>query len=91
MTHDAAVVSLDLAMVYLKQGRVPELKVLASEMATIFNGLGVQRELIAALAFFNKAKEIEQSATVGLLQDLIEALDATRQQSGLQPQLNMSS
>lgn len=91
MAHDVAVVSLDLAMVYLKQGRTVELKKLAGEMVAIFGGLGVRRELFAALAFFKKAKEIEQTATVGILQELIEALEQARQRGASRPQLSMSN
>jgi len=91
IAYDAALVSLDLAMVYLKQARIVELKELAGEMVTIFSGLGVQRELFAAMAFFNKAKEIEQSATMGLLQELIEILDKARQRVAYQPQPGVSN
>ena len=91
MAHDVAVVSLDLAMVYLKQGRTAELKKLAGEMVTIFSGLGVRRELFAALAFFNKAKEIEQTTTMSLLQELIEVLEKARQRGAVRPQLSISN
>ncbi len=91
MAHDVAVVSLDLAMVYLKQARTAELKELAGEMVTIFSGLGVRRELFAALAFFRKAKEIEQTATVGILQELIEVLEQARQRGAVRPQLSLSN
>ena len=91
MAYDAALVSLDLAMVFLKQARVAELKTLAAEMITIFRALGIGREVLAALAFFNKALEFEQTATVGLLQELIEALEKTRQRDECRPQLGVSS
>lgn len=85
MPFDVALVSLDLAMVYLKQGRFIELKELAEEMVTIFRGLGVRRELLAAMAFFEKAREIEQSAAIGLLQELVEVLEKSRQRASHHP------
>ena len=91
MAYDAALVSLDLAMVYLKRARIAELKVLAAEMVTIFRALGIPREVLAALAFFNKALEIEQTATVGLLQELLETLEKTRQREECRPQLGVSN
>jgi len=91
IAYDAALVSLDLAMVYLKQARIVELKELAGEMVTIFSGLGVRRELLAAMAFFNKAKVIEQSASMGLLQELIEILEKARQRVAYQPQPGVSN
>jgi len=91
MPHDVALVSLDLAMVYLKQARIAELKELAAEMVTISTGLGIRRELIAALAFFNKAKEIEQAATMSFLQELIEVAEKARQRGALRSPLSMSN
>ncbi len=91
MAYDAALVSLDLAMVFLKQARIAELKVLAAEMVTIFRALGIPREVLAALAFFNRALEIEQTATVGLLQELLETLEKTRQREECRPQLGVSN
>lgn len=88
---DAAIVSLGLAMVYLKQGRIGELKELAAEMVTIFKGLGVQRELFAAMAFFKKAVVIEQSAAVGLLQELVEVIEKSRRRSQEQASLGLPS
>ena len=72
MLYDVALVSLDLAMVYLKQARVGEVKNLASEMVTVFQALGVKREVLAAMTFFNKALEIEHSAALQVLQECLE-------------------
>ena len=91
MSHDVAVVSLDLAMVYLKQARTSELKSLAGEMITIFSGLGIRREIFAALTFFNKAQEIETTATVSLLQELADVVEKARQPGSLRPRLSTSN
>lgn len=91
MAYDAALVSLDLAMVYMNQARIAELKSLAVEMVTIFRALGIPREVLAALTFFNKALEVEQTATVGLLQELQEILERTRQREDCRPRLGVSN
>jgi len=91
MAYDAALVSLDLALVYLKQARTTELKNLASEMVTIFKALGIRREILAATAFFNRAQQIEQTATMGLMQDLIDALEKVRQSEDFRPHLSVSN
>ena len=80
MAHDAALVSLDLALVYLRQGRVADLKALAAEMLTIFRSLRVHQETLAALAFCRKSLEVEQM-TVGLLRELASCLETARERA----------
>jgi len=80
MAHDVAVVSLDLALVYLRQGRVAELKALAAEMLTIFKSLNIHQETLAALAFCRKALEVEQM-TVGLVSELASRLGRARERA----------
>jgi tetratricopeptide (TPR) repeat protein len=81
IAYDVALVSLDLASVYVKQGRVGELKKLAGETLTLFQALDTRREAIAAMIFFQKAVQIEQ-ATIGLFHDLRELLDRARREAG---------
>jgi hypothetical protein len=45
----AALASLDLAVLYLKEGRAGEVKELAREMAEVFRAQGIAREAFAAL------------------------------------------
>ena len=45
---DVALASMDLAVVYLRQGRTDEIKRLAVEMLTIFRSLHIHREAIAS-------------------------------------------
>lgn len=53
---DSALVTLDLAALYLKDGRTREVRALAEEMVWIFRSQGVHREALAALQlFFNAA------------------------------------
>jgi tetratricopeptide (TPR) repeat protein len=91
IAYDAALVSLDLAMVYLQQARTIELKTLAGEMVTIFQSLGIHRETFAALAFFRKALDIEQTATLGLLRELTETLERARRPEDFRPHLSVMS
>ena len=80
MAHDVALVSLDLAHVYLRQDRIAELKSLAAEMLTIFRALRVHQETLAALAFCRKALEVEQ-LTVGLVSELAACLETARERA----------
>ncbi len=47
--YDAALVSLELALLYAEQKRLPELESLARELLCIFASRGIEREAIAAL------------------------------------------
>jgi tetratricopeptide (TPR) repeat protein len=67
--HEVAQVSLDLATLYLRQGRVAELKKLSSEILVLFSSLGIGREAIAALVLFQQAVEMERVSS-GLIRDL---------------------
>lgn len=58
--YDTAMVSLDLALVYAKQGRMGELKQLAEEMHSIFESKEIHREALAALLLFQQAAREEQ-------------------------------
>jgi tetratricopeptide (TPR) repeat protein len=52
---DAALVSLDLAVLLWEQGRTDELKEIAAEMMMAFESREVHREALAALALFQRA------------------------------------
>ena len=69
LTVEVAVVSLDLAEVYARQGLVAQLVGTVAETIPLFQSLGVGRELIAALL---KLQEIarSQQAVVALLRDV---------------------
>ncbi len=80
--YNAALVSLDLAKVYLQQGRNDETKRVAAEMHPIFVAQDVQREAIAALLVFQQAAE-QESASLQLVEQVIRSV--RRAQAGPQP------
>lgn len=75
--YDAALVSLDLAGLYLDQGRTTDVKRLAEESAPIFGAQDVHREAMAALTLFQEAARLEQVSS-GFLAELIAYLEAAR-------------
>jgi tetratricopeptide (TPR) repeat protein len=70
---DCAQVSLDLALLWLEQGRTAEVRTLADEMAWIFSSQGVHREALAALGIFCEAAK-RDAATVELARQVIRFL-----------------
>jgi tetratricopeptide (TPR) repeat protein len=77
MGYDAALASLDLAILYAREGRTAELKLLAAEMAPIFESRDVHREAMAALLMFRNACE-EERVTVELATQLARQLHHQR-------------
>ena len=58
--YDAAIVSLDLAILYLRQGRTIDVRRLAEEMVPVFQTQDVHREALAALALFQETARQDQ-------------------------------
>lgn len=75
--YDAAMVSLELASLYLKQGRGDRVRRLAEEMLPIFKSRDVHRWVIAALIVFHKAVE-KETVDLRLVQDLEQYLRRAR-------------
>ena len=59
--YDAAMVSIeDLALLYVREGRVADVKRLAEEIFPIFQAQDVHREALAALVLFQDAARREE-------------------------------
>lgn len=67
--YDVALVSLDLAALYLEAGRTDEVRCLASEGMHLFVSRGVHREVLMAWTLFREAAE-RDAATLGLVQEV---------------------
>jgi tetratricopeptide (TPR) repeat protein len=80
--YDTAMVSLDLALLYLQQGRTAELKQLADEMHQIFAAGDVHREAMAALLLFEDAVR-QDKLTSKAVEDLSSYLKRARNNPGL--------
>ena len=72
--YDFALVSIELALVYARQGRASEVKRLAAEMVPIFKSRQIHREALAALTLFRQAVE-QETLTVGTLRKIIDRLE----------------
>jgi tetratricopeptide (TPR) repeat protein len=55
LAYDAALATLNLAVLLLEEGRTAEARALAPEMLPIFESLGVDREALAAIRVFCEA------------------------------------
>ncbi|HEY3566553.1 MAG TPA: helix-turn-helix transcriptional regulator [Thermoanaerobaculia bacterium] len=80
--YDAALVSLELAAVYLEAGRLEEVKNLARQMASVFRLQGIHREALAALMIFRDAAE-RKTVTLELARRLIRYLRHAEGNPGL--------
>jgi tetratricopeptide (TPR) repeat protein len=77
MSYDTALVNLELAALYAREGRTQEVKSLAWETLPIFQAQDVPREAVAALAFFVQAAERE-TLTAELADQLVAFLRQAR-------------
>ncbi len=75
--YDAAMVSLDLTLLYLQEGRTAEVQRLAEEMVTAFETQDVHREALAALRLFQEAARREEVTDV-LVRELATYLASVR-------------
>jgi tetratricopeptide (TPR) repeat protein len=77
IAFEAALVSLELATLYMRQRRIEETKRLAAEILPVFQSREVYREALAALIVFQQAAEMEQ-LTVGLVEEIAAFLQQAR-------------
>jgi tetratricopeptide (TPR) repeat protein len=76
--YDAAMISLDLALLYLKEGRTEEVQRIAVEMHTLFGAQEIHREAAAALLLFQEAAERE-ALTAEWVEDITAYLKRARE------------
>lgn len=77
LPYDAALASLDLAVLWLRAGRAAEVRELAVAMGWIFRAKGIHREALAALRLFCEAAKGER-ATVELARRVISDIERAR-------------
>jgi tetratricopeptide (TPR) repeat protein len=75
--YDTALVSLEIAILYLQDGRTRDVASLVKQMVWIFRSQGIHREALAALKIFRQAAQREM-ATVDLTRRLRDYLDRSR-------------
>lgn len=80
--YDAALVSLELAVLYLEQRQVAAVRNLARQMLWIFRAQGVHREALAALRLFCKAAE-QDTVTLDLARKLVVYFHRAQNDPGL--------
>jgi transcriptional regulator with XRE-family HTH domain len=79
---DAALAGLELAVLYLEEGRTAEVRVLADELLAIFKAQQVHREALAAVTLFCQAAR-KETATVELARRLGDYLYRAQHQPEL--------
>lgn len=79
---DAALVTLDLSIAYLKAGNTSAVAELAREMLPVFEAQDVHREALAALAVFQQAA-LQEKATLVLTEKVAGYLIQARKNPGL--------
>lgn len=75
--YNAALSSLDLAVLWLREGRTREVKELALTMGWIFTAQGIAREALAALQLFCNAAS-QEAATLELARKVIADIEQAR-------------
>ncbi|HEX3131406.1 MAG TPA: hypothetical protein VH394_28975, partial [Thermoanaerobaculia bacterium] len=80
--YDATMVSLDLALLYLKTQRMDQLRQLAEELLPIFEAKDLHAESRAALMLFQMAIR-EERVTVRFVEELAAYLNKARTDSTL--------
>jgi tetratricopeptide (TPR) repeat protein len=73
LPYDAALVSLDLAAVWLRQGRTVEIKRLVNELIAIFQAHRIRREALGALLVLKEALQ-QDRATAALIRTVTAEL-----------------
>lgn len=82
LPYDAALVSLDLAVIWLHRGWTSQIRGLIDETLSIFRARGIRREAIGALLMLREAFEKDR-ATVALLRNVASRLQRLEHEPGL--------
>lgn len=82
LAYDYALASLELAVLWLEQGRTADVRAVSRQMMWIFESQGVHREALAALGLFREAAERED-LTLALARRLLDYLEKARRDPGL--------
>jgi transcriptional regulator with XRE-family HTH domain len=82
IAYDTALVSVELAAVYLEEGRTPEVKALARQLAAAFSAQQVPAEVARALRLFVAAVQ-QETATAELARQLAAYLYRARGDASL--------
>lgn len=77
LPYEAALSSLDLAVMWLEAGRTAEVRELARAMAWIFDAKQIEREALASLQIFREAA-LREAATVDLARWIIAEIETVR-------------
>jgi transcriptional regulator with XRE-family HTH domain len=77
MAYDTALVSLELATLYVEVGCIAEVKTIARHLVPVFQAQEVHREALVALSLFRQATEQER-ITTEFLRNLLEYLRRAR-------------
>lgn len=77
LAYDAALSSVDLAVLWLEAGRTLEVKELAMAMGWIFSAKGIHREALAALRLFTDAAR-QENATAEMARQVVIEIEKVR-------------
>jgi hypothetical protein len=82
LAYDVALVSLELAVIYLEEGRLGDVRDLARQTMSVFQTQGIHREILAAIRLFFETAE-KEAATAELARQIAEYLQRARYEPGL--------
>lgn len=80
----AAMAGLDLAYLYVEEGRTEEVKKLAEEMVPIFMAQDIHREAAAALLLFQEAAR-QETVTLSMLKEIVAYMGRVRTEPARKP------
>lgn len=83
--YDVALISLDLAALYLESGRTTEVRQLAAETMPVFASRDVHRELLVAWSLFCRAAEVD-AATLQLVDEVARTIRGSEQRNSALPE-----